>query len=78
MRMLSKTLASGPDGAWRIVLDQEELQLFIGFTEGDADPLTGTTVEDFLVIVPTSPLHREAQEQLVQLLRGWLAHGEPS
>lgn len=73
MAILSKTLASGPEGCWRIVFDQEELQLFIGFTEDDADPLTGATVEDFLVIVPTSPLHREAQERFKELLRGLLA-----
>ncbi len=73
MAILSKTLASGPEGSWRIVFDQEEFQLFIGFTEDDADPLTGTTVEDFLVIVPRSPLHLEAHGRLVQLLRRWLA-----
>lgn len=69
----SKTLASGPEGAWRIVFDPEELQLFVGFADDDEVPGDGMTVENFLVIVPRSPLHLEAQEQFKVLLRGLLA-----
>jgi hypothetical protein len=73
MRILSKTLANGDEESWRVVFDLEELHLFVGFTELDAVPVDGMTVEDFLVTLPANPRHAEARDQLVLLLQTLLA-----
>lgn len=67
MRVVVKTLARGNEGCWRVVFDREELHLYVGFIE-DNVPVAGMTVEDFLVIIPSTALHREAHQSFIQLL----------
>ncbi len=68
MQILSKTLARGDEGYWKIVFDREELHLYVGFAKDGAVPDDGMTVEDFLTTVPKNKLHREAHDRLVRLL----------
>lgn len=68
MRILSKTLASGDEGSWKIVFDRKQLHVYVGFAEDGAVPDDGMTVEDFLTTVPKNKLHREAHRRFVRML----------
>ncbi len=68
------TLASGTEGSWKIVFDRVEAHLYVCFTEDDAVPVDGMTVEDFLAIVPWTALHSEAHRRFIQLLHELFAN----